>query len=61
MHGGQDEFFLGDALGSVHQLTDASAGVLLAKAYDPYGNVVGTIGEGATIYGYTGRSGMRVD
>ena len=31
------EYFLGDALGSVRQLTDASGAITLAKSYAPYG------------------------
>ncbi len=30
------EFFLGDALGSVRQLTDASGAVTLNQSFDPY-------------------------
>ncbi len=33
------EFFLGDALGSVRQLADASGTVTLARNYDPFGGV----------------------
>ena len=33
------EYFLGDALGSVRQLTDASGTITYARAYDPYGVV----------------------
>ena len=29
------EYFLGDALGSTHQLTDPTGTVTLAKSYDP--------------------------
>jgi hypothetical protein len=34
------EYFLGDALGSVRQLTDSTGVVILAQAYDPYGPVI---------------------
>ena len=47
------QYFLGDALGSVRQLADASGAVMLAKIYDPYGVVSATSGAGDTNYGYT--------
>ena len=48
------EYFLGDALGSVRQMVDASGAVILAKSYDPYGNAKASTGIGASRYGYTG-------
>ena len=33
------EYFLGDALGSVRQLTDSTGAVIFAQAYAPYGTV----------------------
>jgi RHS repeat-associated protein len=48
------QYFLGDALGSVRQLTDASGAVTLAKAYEPYGMVSMTSGSGSSSYGFTG-------
>jgi len=48
------EYFLGDALGSVRQLTNASGAVTYAKAYDPYGVVTSTNGASQSAYGYTG-------
>lgn len=48
------EYFLGDALGSVRQLTDASGDITLAKQYDPYGSVAQSVGSGESIYAYTG-------
>ena len=36
------EYFLGDALGSVRQLTNASGAITYAKVYDPYGVVTST-------------------
>jgi RHS repeat-associated protein len=47
-------YFLGDALGSVRQLTDGQGTVILAQAYEPYGSVLSTAGEDATKYGFTG-------
>jgi RHS repeat-associated protein len=50
----QSEFFLGDALGSVRQLTDANGKVTLAKWYEPYGDVLVSVGDSKSDYGYTG-------
>ena len=47
------EYFLGDALGSVRQLTDSSGAVTFAQGYAPYGTVATTSGNGATSYGFT--------
>lgn len=47
------EYFLGDALGSVRQLTDAYGIVTLVRAYNPYGEVTQTSGAGLTSYGFT--------
>jgi len=48
------EYFLGDALGSVRQLTDANGDITLANAYDPYGTLAQTAGSAQTSYGFTG-------
>jgi len=48
------EYFLGDALGSVRQLTNASGVITYAKAYDPYGTVTSTNGASQSAYGFTG-------
>jgi len=47
------EYFLGDALGSVRQLTNISGAITYAKAYDPYGTVTSTTGSSQSAYGYT--------
>ena len=47
------EYFLGDALRSVRQLTDANAEITYAGAYDPYGVVTTTVGAAQSAYGYT--------
>ncbi len=39
-HDSVAEYFLADALGSVRQLADSSGEVVLARSYDPYGNLV---------------------
>ena len=54
--GSTPEYFLGDALGSVRQLTNNAGEVTFAKSYDPqgYGVVTQASGEGQSLYGYTG-------
>ncbi len=50
------EYYLADVLGSVRQLTSSSGEVMLARAYDPYGNLVenNAYAGVTTAYGYTG-------
>jgi RHS repeat-associated protein len=48
------EYFLGDALGSVRQMTDASGEITFARGYDPYGVVTYTTGASQTEFGFTG-------
>lgn len=48
------EYFLGDALGSVRQLTDDTGEITYARAYDPYGVVTSTLGDSQTSYAFTG-------
>ena len=50
----ETDYFLGDALGSVRQLVDASGTVELAKNYEPYGSVMMTTGNTDTVYGFDG-------
>ncbi len=50
----QMEYFLGDALGSVRQLTDQTGAVTFAQTYDPYGVVTTSTGSSASGYGFTG-------
>ncbi|MDH5607033.1 MAG: hypothetical protein OEY93_09105, partial [Anaerolineae bacterium] len=45
---------LGDALGSVRQLSDAAGTVILAQNYAPYGSVISSFGTGASSYGFAG-------
>ncbi len=47
-------YFLGDALGSVRQLTNSNGAVTYASTYDPYGVTTQTYGASQTAYGYTG-------
>ncbi len=54
VRGGDAEWFLGDALGSVRQLVDDDGGVVLTRDYDPYGQMVSADGTGRSGYGFTG-------
>ena len=47
------EYFLGDALGSVRQLTNSNGDITLARAYEPYGNLAQANGTAQTNYGFT--------
>ena len=58
-NGSDTEYFLGDALGSVRQLTDAGGAVTLARNYDPFGSVTVSAGSAASQYGYTGEQQFR--
>ena len=53
VNGSGVDYFLGDALSSVRQLTDSSGAVTLAQNYAPYGTVSFTSGS-ASSYGFTG-------
>lgn len=53
VNGTNTEYFLGDALGSVRQLTDSTGAVTFAQNYAPYGSVATTSGSGASSYGFT--------
>lgn len=50
------EYFLGDALGSVRQMTNAAGTITYARAYDPYGVVTSTSGSSQSAYAFTGES-----
>ena len=52
--GSSTEYFLGDALDSVRQVTDASGEITLARIYEPFGEVMNAAGSGASVYGFTG-------
>jgi len=47
------EYFLGDALGSVRQMTNQSGLITYTRAYDPYGVTASTYGSSHSAYGYT--------
>ena len=48
------QYFAGDALGSVRQLTNSSGVVALTRSYEPYGTVLSSAGVTGTAYGYVG-------
>ncbi len=50
---GGAEYFLGDALGSVRQLSDDAGAVTLVKSYQPFGKVMKSVGTGSSPYGFT--------
>jgi RHS repeat-associated protein len=50
----QTEYFLGDALGSVRQLTAGNGEVTLTKSYAPYGEMLSSNGSGTSPFAYTG-------
>jgi RHS repeat-associated protein len=50
------QYYLGDALGSVRQLTDETGEISLAKSYLPYGEAITGAGGAASAFGYTGES-----
>src|SRR5258706_5559136 len=47
------EYFLGDALGSVRQLTADNGDITLTKSYDPYGKVIQSAGSGSSAFAFT--------
>jgi RHS repeat-associated protein len=47
-------YFLGDALGSVRQVIDPEAEIVLMQSYSPYGETTVSFGEFKTVYNYTG-------
>ena len=53
-HDTEQEYFLGDALGSVRQMVNAAGEVTLAKGFEPYGELLASAGEGNSSYGFTG-------
>jgi len=50
----EEEYYLPDALGSVRQLTDAEAALLLARSYEPSGSELETYGSEQSNYAFTG-------
>jgi len=54
--GGVNEYYLGDALGSVRQLANNNGEITLSKSYEPYGDALQSLGTGVTDYGFTGET-----
>jgi RHS repeat-associated protein len=52
--GATPAYFLGDALGSVRQLANASGAVTLTRSYQPYGTVLSSAGTGTSNYAFAG-------
>jgi RHS repeat-associated protein len=52
--GSANEYYLGDALDSVRQLTTDSGTVTLTGNYEPFGKTAQAIGTAQTAYGFTG-------
>jgi len=50
----QTGYFLGDALGSLRQIVDPQAEILLAQSYSPYSKGHSSFGDYETAYSYTG-------
>jgi len=50
------QYHLGDALGSVRQLTNTGAAVTLARSYEPYGDALASAGSAATVWQFTGEA-----
>ena len=48
------QYYLGDALGSVRQISDESGELLLTQSFDPYGGILAQEGSTQSIFGYTG-------
>ena len=52
--GGVNEYYLGDALGSVRQLVRDGGEITLARTYEPYGDLAQATGTAQTDYDFTG-------
>ena len=48
------QYYLGDALGSVRQLTNAVGSVTLARSYEPFGKLLSSAGNPLAKYSFTG-------
>jgi len=48
------QYHLADALGSVRQLAGSTGSATLARTYEPYGEVLSSMGSASTAFGYTG-------
>jgi len=52
--GAAPEYFLTDGLGSVRQLVDSTGASTLTKSYAPYGETISSVGNGVSVYQFTG-------
>jgi len=50
------DYFLGDALGSVRQLTEGTGVVSLAQTFEPYGEIWASYGNGSSSYSFSGEA-----
>ena len=48
------QYYLGDALGSVRQLTNPAGTIIQARSYEPFGKQLSAAGNPLTKYGFTG-------
>jgi RHS repeat-associated protein len=48
------QYHMGDALGSVRQLTNTGAAVTMAMSYEPFGDTITSAGSAATAFQFTG-------
>jgi RHS repeat-associated protein len=48
------QYYHGDALGSVRQLSGIAGGITLARSYEPFGNLLNSEGKEITPYAFTG-------
>jgi YD repeat-containing protein len=53
-------YHLGDALGSVRQLTNAGGGVTLARSFEPYGSTLSSAGMGSSVFQWVGEMSDRL-
>jgi len=52
--GSISEYFLNDALGSVRQIANSNGTLVYRQNFDPFGNLIGSEGDGGSSYGYAG-------
>ncbi len=48
------QYHLGDALGSVRELTNSTGTVGLVRSYEPFGSLMASFGSGSTAFAFTG-------
>jgi RHS repeat-associated protein len=54
-NGADSEYVLGDALGSLRQLTNSAGDVTLTRSYDPFGNTLSSMGNEASAFSFAGQ------